>query len=286
MATLREIKKHIAGVSSIQKITKAMKMVATAKLRRAQEQMFAARPYAIKLDDLLNRLVKTTSREAHPLLVEREPENVALVIVTSDRGLCGSFNSNIFRRTAAHIAEFKNRRLHFILLGRKGRDFFMKRHEGIIAEKINFITNLQWTDVEEISRIIIDHFLDMKLDRIDVLYNEFKNVAQQRIISEQLLPIEPFSDMTTVGTGVDYIFEPDVHGVLDNLLPMHVNNQIWRVLLESFASEQAARMTAMENATDNAEELISELTLQFNKARQAAITKELLEIVGGAEGLK
>ncbi len=166
MATLREIKRHIAGVSSIQKITRAMKMVAAAKLRRAQERILAARPYAIKLDDLLSRLIQRTSRDVHPLLVEREPKNVAIVVVTSDRGLCGSFNSNIIRRATAYTEESRNYRLHYILLGKKGRDFFRKRYEGIISEKVNFITDMTWGDVDEIARLIMNHFLEMKLDRV------------------------------------------------------------------------------------------------------------------------
>jgi F-type H+-transporting ATPase subunit gamma len=262
-----------------------MKMVAAAKLRKAQENMERSRPYAYKLREVIASLALHTGHDRHPLLEVRAPDQVGIVTVTSDRGLCGSFNTNICRRTQKVLEEFKASETFLFTVGRKGHDFFRKRGVSINQNFPGVFHELQFSRALSIGSGIIDLYMHHGLDRLYLVYNEFKNAAQQRIVCEQLLPIEPLAEMTA-WTPIDYIYEPDAEGVLSALLPMHVNYQIWRVLLESFASEQGARMTAMDNATENAAEIIDELTLQYNKARQASITKELLEIVGGAEGLK
>lgn len=285
MASLKQIRRRIAGVTSTRQITRAMKMVAAAKLRRAQERMEEARPYSWKLREVIASLAEHAGSDLHPLLEIREPKRIGIVSVTSDRGLCGSFNSNISRRTLRVLNEFSSSHVELFTIGRKGHDFFRKRDYNIYEYFPGVFHELEFSQASAIGDVITGQYINGKFDRICLVYNEFKNPVQQTIISEQLLPIEPRSEVTT-WSPVEYIYEPDPMGVLDILLPMHVNNQVWRVLLESYAAEQGARMTAMENATDNADELISDLTLQFNKARQAAITKELLEIVGGAEGLR
>ena len=286
MASLKLIRRRISGVKNTAQITRAMKMVATARLRRAQENMEKARPYSWKLREVITHLAARTDPQNHPLLQVRDPERVGIVTVTSDRGLCGSFNMNICRRTQQVMGEFPDREAQLFTLGKKGNEFFRKRGVNIYRYYPGVFQDLEFSQATSIGGEIVDNYVHGDFDRIFLVYNEFKNVAQQRVICEQLLPLKPLEELTVISHAVDYIYEPDVRGVLDGLLPLDVNIQVWRVMLESFAAEQAARMTAMENATENAEELVEELTLQFNKARQAAITKELLEIVTGAEGLK
>ncbi len=286
MPSLKQISRRIIGIRNTAQITRAMKMVAAARLRRAQENMEKARPYAWKLREVISSLAARTRSEIHPLLNVREPVHIGIVNVTSDRGLCGSFNMNICRRTQEVMSNFPDMDVKLFTLGRKGHDFFRKRGADIYHNYPGVFQELEFYQAAAIGSEIVEHYIDGGFDRIYLVYNEFKNVMQQNIIAEQLLPIEPEDEMTIVSPNVDYIYEPDARGVLDRLLPMHINIQVWRIMLESFAAEQAARMTAMENATDNAEEIVKDLTLQFNKARQAAITKELLEIVGGAEGLR
>ncbi|HHE46399.1 MAG TPA: ATP synthase F1 subunit gamma [Bacteroidetes bacterium] len=285
MSSLKQIRRRIDGVRNTAQITRAMKMVATARLRRAQENMERARPYAWKLREVIGHLAARTGSEQHPLLEVREPERIGIVNVTSDRGLCGSFNMNISRRTQQVMDEFPGREIELFTLGRKGYEFFRKRGVRIYRNYPGVFRELDFSQATSIGGAITDQYIAGGFDRIYLVYNEFKNVAQQRIISEQLLPLKAHDEMTVAGSNVDYIFEPDAYGLLDKLLPLDVNIQVWRVMLESYAAEQAARMTAMENATENAEELVEDLTLQFNKARQASITKELLEIVSGAESL-
>ncbi len=285
MPSLKQIKRRIAGVTSTRQITRAMKMVAAAKLRRAQQNMESARPYAWKLRDVIASLAAHTDTEQHSLLSVRDSEHVGVVSVTSDRGMCGSFNINIARRTQQVLNDFTDREVQLLTIGRRGHDFFRKREVSIYKYFAGVFNELEFSQASAIGGTIVDLYKQENFDRIYLVYNEFKNVVQQEIICEQLLPITPSDEMTT-WKPVDYIYEPDRDGVLDMLLPMHVNMQVWRVLLESFAAEQAARMTAMENATKNAKELIDSMTLQYNKARQAMITKEILEIVSGAEGLK
>jgi F-type H+-transporting ATPase subunit gamma len=292
MATLREIRRRISGVKSTQKITKAMKMVAAAKLRRAQDSIIAARPYARKMKELLGHLSTAVEGNTNPFMVEREVRKIALVVVTSDRGLCGAFNSNIIKITASHIN--KNYadanlagNLHLITIGRKGYDFFVKRNYKVDSKYIGIFSNLNFQIAKDIITELSSGFLTEKYDKVEIIFNEFKSIMQQKIVIEQLFPI-PSIPFTEDGSHLqtDYIYEPSSKQIIDTLVPKHLNFQMWRVLLESNASEQGARMTAMDNATTNARDLISSLQLIYNKARQASITKELLEIVSGAEALK
>jgi len=297
MATLREIRRRILGIKSTQQITKAMKMVATAKLRRAQDAIIAARPYARHMQELISYLVTKVDPSLHPLLSRREERTIALIVVTSDRGLCGAFNTNLFRFTEAYIAEHSNdqqkndRKIFLYLVGRKGNDYFSKQWKYILGRQINLFQTLNFGNAREIMDTLVTRYVDGTIDRVDVIYNEFKSVIQQRIVVEQLLPIPPKyvqpnpKDLRTLAQ-VDYIYEPSAQDIIDALLPKHLNIQMWRILLESNAAEQAARRVAMDNATENANELLSLLQLEYNKARQASITKELLEIVSGAEALK
>ena len=286
MPSLKQIKRRITGITSTRQITRAMKMVAAATLRRAQENMERARPYSWKLREVIASLAAHSGADRHPLLMVHPENKVGVVTVTSDRGLCGSFNVNIARRTQQVLKDFSKLEVELFTVGRKGHEFFHKRDVPIHRYFPGVFQELEFSQAAAIGGTIIDLYKGGGLDRLYLVYNEFKNPVQQRIVCEQLLPIEPLSEMTASWRPVDYIYEPDSANVLNRLLPMHVNMQVWRVLLESFAAEQGARMTAMENATENASELIDSLTLQYNKARQAVITKEILEIVGGAEGLK
>ena len=284
MASLKQIRRRIASVKSTQQITKAMKMVAAAKLRRAQENIIKARPYSLKLREVIRDLAAYTERERHPLLAIREPEKVAIMIVTADRGLCGSFNSNIIRRAVDVIKSEDTDDIRLINVGRKGHDFFRKRGYNIIQRHIELFRDLHFGNAASIGKSVTDLYVQEELDRVYLVYNEFKSAVQQKVIVEQLLPIIP--EPPGEGFAFDFLYEPSSAAVLDGILPRYINVQLWRVLLESNAAEQGARMTAMENATENADELIDDLTLHYNKARQAAITKELLEVVSGAEGLR
>jgi F-type H+-transporting ATPase subunit gamma len=289
MPSLKQIKRRITSVKSTQQITRAMKMVAAAKLRRAQENIIKARPYTHKLRDVIRDLAARCDRSQHPLLAVREPEDVGVVVVTADRGFCGSFNTNIVKRAVAEIKSFEeiDLTIQMVTIGKKGSDFFIKRDYQVLQSHNNLFQDLHFGVASAIGESLIDFYTQDKLDRIYLIYNEFKSAIQQNIIVEQLLPIIPaeptVEDLTR---NVDYIYEPDPLAVLSGVLPLYVNMQMWRVFLESNAAEHGARMTAMENATKNASELIDSLTLQYNKARQAAITKELLEVVSGAESMK
>jgi F-type H+-transporting ATPase subunit gamma len=262
-----------------------MKMVAAAKLRKAQEQIFAARPYAYKIDEMIRHLITQLEIVENPLLDIRSPQRIILVVVTSDRGLCGSFNSNIIKKTLLQMDVHRDKEVSLICVGRKGYDFFRKRNYPIEKNYINVFNQLDYSLAQEVTAYLVDQYARQKTDLVEVVYNEFKNAIQQTIIVEKYLPLttEEFDGELQ---NVDYIFEPDKLILLDSLLPKHLNLQTWRIMLESNAAEQGARMTAMESATENAGELISDLTLHYNKARQAAITKEISEIVGGAEALK
>ncbi len=289
MATLREIRRRITGVRNTQKITKAMKMVAAARLRRAQEAIISTRPYARKLGELLRHLVTKVDISLNPLLVGRETKNVLFIVVTADRGLCGSFNSNIIKAAVAHIKTYEGLAVKVATVGRKGTDFFGKRKFNVVAKHPGIFTVLDFDDAREIVQEATQGYLNGEYDKVEVIYNEFKSVIQQKIVIEQLLPIpaeetQPSTDLHSLAQ-VDYIYEPSSSEIINVLVPRHLNFQMWRILLESNAAEQGARMTAMDNATENAKELIRDLTLKFNNARQASITKELLEIVSGAEAL-
>lgn len=286
MATLRDIKGRIFGVQKTQTITRALKMVAAVKLRRAQQAIVQARPYALHLAEMMGHIASKVDHSLHPLLAVREPNRVCYVIVTADQGLCGSFNQNIIRKADAELAKYPDKQaIDLILIGRKGRDYFTRRNYKVIGEYVQFFKNLQFSQAVDIATLIRERYVEQQLDRIYLIYNEFKSAAQQRVVVEQLLPIIP-----VIPAGekylAEFIFEPDPITILNTLCPKNLNVQIWRVLLESFASEMGARMTAMEYATENANKLISELQMQFNKKRQEGITKEILEIISGSEALK
>lgn len=294
MATLREIRGRIVGVKNTQKITKAMKMVAAAKLRRAQEAIVSARPYARKISALLRHLVSQVDPSMNPLFVEREIEKVALVVVTADRGLCGAFNANIIKAAEHEIkttyAEHRKKdRLRLITVGKKGTEYFSKRGYKLHAKQVGVFASLEFDSARSIMTGLVDGYLKGEFDKVVVVYNEFKSVIQQRVVLEQMIPIPPEEVAPEAGHAraqVEYIYEPSRPEIVNSLVPKHLNFQMWRVLLESNAAELGAKMTAMDNATENAKELIRSLSLSFNNARQAAITKELLEIVAGAEALK
>jgi len=290
MATLREIRRRITGVKNTQKITKAMKMVAAARLRRAQEGIVSARPYARKLGELLRHLVTKVDVNLNPLLVGRKPQTVLLVVVTADRGLCGSFNSNIVKSAVLRLKTQGDVVTKVMTIGRKGSDFFGRRKFDVVSKHSGIFSDLDFDHARSFVQEIAEGYLEGRFDKVEVIYNEFKSVIQQRIVVEQLLPIppeetQPSKDLKGLSQ-VDYIYEPSSMEIVNALVPRHLNFQMWRILLESNAAEQGARMTAMDNATENARELIRDLTLKFNNARQASITKELLEIVSGAEALK
>ena len=292
MATLRDIKRRIIGVTNTQQITKAMKMVAAARLRRAQENIINARPYSRKLSEVLSHLLDSEKNLKNPLIEERQTEKIALVVVTSDRGLCGAFNMNIIRATEDLITEKyselnKQGRLFLYCVGKKGFEYFSKRNFNIVNSYPGIFSNLKFEFASTFVADLKMKFLNGEYDKVYVIYNEFKSVIQQKLTIQQLLPIEPISGTSKEETkGTEFIYEPDKVSIINMLLPKHLNAQMWKFLLESYAAELGARMTAMDMATENAKEMIRSLRLKYNKERQAAITKELLEIVSGADALK
>jgi F-type H+-transporting ATPase subunit gamma len=281
MPALIDIRRRIRSVKSTQQITKAMKMVSAAKLRRAQEAMFAARPYARKMMEVLNELAARAPANAHPLLEERGDGKVLLVVVTSDKGLCGGFNANIIRAAARFIDERRNLELSLALVGRKGRDAFKRQALKVRSEHVGVFQALKYTTAQAIAKEAISDFTTGKADRVYLLYNEFKSVIAQKITVEQLLPI-PRAHIDPKEPPLDYLYLPGPEGIFASMLPRHLETQVWRALLESFAAEHGARMTAMDSATRNAGDMIQRLTLYMNKVRQAAITKEIIEVVSGA----
>lgn len=285
MPTLRQIRRRITSVRGTQKITRAMKMVSAAKLRRAQENIIKARPYAHKLREVIAEASQHISPERHPLLAVRPLKKVAYVVVTADRGLCGGFNNNIIQQAAHTIKEHSFEEHKLICAGRKGYEFFRRNKYPIIDKFINFFNNLKYHHAQQITDRIIELYLKEELDAVIMIYNEFKSAIQQRIIIERLLPLEP-EKVAKRKSEIEYIYEPEPLKILDTLIPLHIAIQVWRVLLESSAAEHGARMTAMDNATENAQEMIESLTMYYNRVRQAAITRELTEIVAGADALK
>jgi F-type H+-transporting ATPase subunit gamma len=282
MPSMRDIKRRIKSVKSSQQITKAMKMVAAAKLRKAQESVIAARPFASKTREVLGRVVSTTANVNHPLMAVREVKSVCYLLVTADRGLCGGYNSNIIRKTAKEIRNFNN--LSMIAVGRKGRDFFRKVGVNIVKDFIGLGESIKFADAKIIADTVIEEYSKGVYDEVYLVYTEFVSALTQKPTTIRLLPLEAPAEESKVG-GANYIFEPEAEGILDTLLPRYVETMIYSALLESKASEQGARMTAMSSATDNAKEIIDKLTLSYNRARQAAITREISEIVGGAAAL-
>jgi F-type H+-transporting ATPase subunit gamma len=260
-----------------------MKMVAASKMRRAQERTEEARPYAKRLAEVINHLLPDVDRNLLPLLDIREIKRVGYVVVSSDRGLAGSFNTNVLKTAQAEIETIGKKNVDVFCIGKKARDHFKRRNYNIIESHIEFWNELKFGNALSIGTGIISHFTQKYVDEIHVVYNEFVNVASQHVVSERLLPLIFESDKKPI---IDRLYEPNKDDLVKNLIPRYLNIQMWKYLLESYVSEQAARMLAMENATGNAEDMIKELTLKFNKARQAAITKEMLEIVSGAEALQ
>ena len=292
MPSLRDIKKRITSVKNTQKITKAMKMVAAGKLRRAQEAVLAARPYAQKLQDVLASLAARVDERVHPLLQERPPRKIELILVTSDRGQAGAFNSNVLRRAQRFLAEEHPgiERIEVSTLGRKGRDFVRRRQLATRKDYPGIFDGISFASAEGIAHELIAHYEAAQLDRVFLLYNEFVSALSQRTVLHQILPIVP-TELTKRADGTDqkptdYLYEPNQSAVLEALLPRYLANQVWRAMLESQAGEFAARMTAMDSASKNAGKLIGQYTLDYNRARQAYITKELMEIVSGAEAQK
>ncbi len=284
MATLRQLRTRVASVKNIQRVTNAMQLVAAARVRRAQEHILAARPYAQKLDQVLQQLSAGIGEDRHPLLSERPVQRVAVAVVTADRGLCGGFNASICRHALAELDAYEGKEVELVAVGRKGRDFFRNRDHTIGREYTDVFRELAFGQAVDIAEDLTGRFVSGEVDRVVVMFNEFISIAQQKPVSVQLLPIVP-EEAEGDERGVEYIFEPDPERLLDALVPRHVNFQIWRALLESNAGEQAARMMAMDNATKNAGDLVEELTREMNKERQSSITLELMDIIGGAEAV-
>jgi len=294
MATLRNIRRRIVAVSNTAKITQAMRMVSAAKLRRAQEAAWSARPYFSKMEEMLSNLVESVGDDyTNPLLEKRkEVKNIAAVIVASDRGLCGSFNTNILRFATRIIAEefpkqFPGAKVHMILVGRKSISNYKVENAVIFKKFPGIFQPLKFSAAKEIIEDVKTGFVEGKFDKVVVFYNFFRNLISQVPSMINLLPIEPKKGIKVQEKyNIDYIFEPNRTTIIEELLPKHLDIQVWKTLLESNAAEQAARMMAMENATRNANDLVKHLGLVYNKERQAAITKEMLEIVGGSNALR
>jgi len=281
MPALIDIRRRIRSVKNTQQITKAMKMVSAAKLRRAQEAMFAARPYARKMMEVLNSLAARAQPDTSPLLQSREERKVLLVVVTADKGLCGAFNANIIRTAVRFLEDRGAPEQALDLIGRKGRDFFKRRQYKVRSEHVGIFSALQYPLAQGIAKELMKAYESGEADRVYIIYNEFKSVIQQRVVLEQLLPIQRL-ELPAGQPAMDYIYEPDPATIVSEMLPKHVEIQVWRALLESAAAEHGARMAAMDAATTNAGEMIDRLTLYMNKVRQAAITKEIIEVVSGA----
>jgi len=281
MPALIDIRRRIRSVKNTEQITKAMKMVSASKLRRAQEAMFAARPYARKMLEVLRSMASRANPAAHPLLEERPARRIALVVVTADKGLCGGFNANILRAAAQFLAEQGGRDVELTLVGRKGRDYFRRRHHKIRNELVGVFQPLRYATAQKIAQDVIAVFTSGGFDHVYLVHNEFKSVIQQRIVVDQLLPVAR-NVADPQEPPLDYLYEPDPAGIFAGVLPKYVEVRVWQALLESAAAEHGARMTAMDAATRNASDAIDRLTLYMNKVRQAAITKEIIEVVSGA----
>jgi F-type H+-transporting ATPase subunit gamma len=291
MPSLIDIRRRIRSVKSTQQITRAMKLVSASKLRRAQEHMQSARPFARQMLRVLNSLAARVDPAAHPLLQmrdERRPgARILLVVITADRGLCGSFNTNIIKTAGTFIVGNPGREIALALVGRKGRDYFSRRGFDVRYERVNIFSRLQYPDAQRIAGVAVEEFGGTECDAVYLVYNEFKSVLQQRIVIERLLPIPRLEGFDTVDPAAraDYLYEPGPEQIFTDLLPRHVEVQVYHALVESAAAEQAARMAAMDTATKNSGEMIDQLTLYMNKVRQAAITREIIEVVSGAQAL-
>ncbi len=286
MPSLIDIRRRVRATKSTQQITKAMKMVSSSKLRRAQERIVRSRPYAQEMLRVLNNLATRVDPAAHPLLTD-DPRagRTLLVVISADRGLCGSFNTNIIKTTAQYLTEHPGdpgREVALALVGRKSRDFFMRRGFEVRYEEVGLFQNVKWAHAQAIANTCVKEYLGADVSSVYLVYNEFRSVIAQRVVVERLLPIPKLS-VEPGNTSADYLFEPSPGELLETLLPFHVAVQVNRALLESSAAEHAARMTAMDAATRNAKEMVDRLTLYMNKVRQAAITREIIEIVAGAQ---
>jgi F-type H+-transporting ATPase subunit gamma len=297
MANLRDIRNRISSIENTQQITKAMKMVAAAKLRKAQQRMTATRPYAKKMQEVVGRLVSGAGSSNILLRQPEETDTILMIIVGSDRGLCGGFNNNLFKAIEKNIAENyadynEAGKLDIITVGRKAEAYFKKREYKVIDSNTGFFDKLNYESTTEIMNEATEKFADGTYDKVLIAFNEFISVITQNRKVEEVLPINPdkFDSQAVenkISEGIiDYIFEPDAKTILEDILPVHLNMQLWRAVLESNASEQGARMAAMDNATENAKELEKELRLKYNQARQSAITTEISEIVSGASALE
>ena len=285
MASLKDLKNRITSVQKTEQITKAMRMVAAAKLRRAQSDIIAARPYAIKTNEVLVSLVSRTNPEMHPLLRVREPKKAVLMVIASDRGLCGSFNQNVFRKAEQFIRDnaAKYEELSLVLVGKRCMDFFKRKN--IPIRKSLVIGNATYELAAEIGEDLIQGYINEEFDELFIIFNEFKSAMTQILHEDQVLPVERMESEDEM-VHVEYLYEPDEVTLLETLLPMSMKIFFYRALLESAASEHGARMTAMESASSNAADMIEKLTIKYNRTRQASITTELMEVVGGAEALK
>ena len=295
MANLRDIRNRISSIENTQQITKAMKMVAAAKLRKAQQRMLATRPYANKIQSVVGRLVDGSGSDNILLRQPESTDRVLMIVIGSDRGLCGAFNNNLFKvveeKISTQYAEFQDQgKLDIITVGRKADAFFKKRKYKVTGSNVGFFDKLNYEETAEIMENAIAWFSKGSYDKVVLAYNEFKSVIAQNRLVDEVLPIKPeklIGDKDETGAGNDdYIFEPDTETILRDILPAHLNMQLWRAVLESNASEQGARMAAMDNATENAKELRDDLKLKYNQARQSAITTEISEIVSGAAALE
>ncbi len=288
MPSLKDIKKRIGSVKNTRQITKAMKMVSAAKLRRAQDNIIAARPYASKMEEVLKSLAVNVEGDAHPLLEVREAKKLLLIVVSSDRGLCGGFNANLCKAAERYIRGNKDQyeSIAITTLGRKGYEY-LKNRFPVEKNYPNLISKPNYQTAASLAQEVIEGYLEGEYDQVVILFNAFKTVMSQDITFQQLLPVvPPQSEETVDEAGVEYIFEPSIQELLAEILPKNIEVQIFKAMLESVASEHGARMTAMDSASKNASEMIGKLTLQYNRARQAAITKELMEIISGAESIK
>jgi len=287
MASLKSIKKRIVSVKNTRQITKAMKMVSAAKLRRAQENVVAARPYAKKLAEVLQSLAGNQEGDLHPLLEKREAKKLLLIVVTSDRGLCGGFNSNLCKAGDRYIKEKQGsfEQISVLTVGRKGYEFLKSRHP-VYKNFSNILAKPNYQTAAMLAQEVIDGFLAGEYDQVELLYNSFRTVMSQDITFQQLLPVLPEAAASADATPVEYIYEPSLGELLAEILPKNIEVQLFKAMLESVAGEHGARMTAMDSASKNASEMIGKLTLQYNRARQAAITTELMEIISGSESIK
>jgi F-type H+-transporting ATPase subunit gamma len=288
MATLRDIRRRIKAVRNTRQITKAMKMVAAAKLRRAQGRMMELRPYADKMTEILATLGRAGDVELHPLLARRPRRKVEVLVMTSDRGLCGAFNTNILKAAVAFTNELKAQGFDVGIstVGRKALDYYRRRDIPVRASWTGISGKVGYSNAKKIATDLSGNFLDENFDEVHLVYNEFKSVIAQKVTVRKLLPLAASGEATEAAPPVDFIFEPSPAAIYERLLPKALEIEIFRALLESQTSEEAARMTAMENASKNADEMIQRLTLVANKVRQATITRELMDIVGGVEALK